>query len=70
MCLFSNPSKRLIRIAHSFECWKEESCERGYGVGGLLVGWFGRSFHVEGKMLCVDYVRSIRRHLAVVVCLW
>lgn len=38
MCLFSSPSKRLTGIAHSFEHWKEESCARGYGVGGLLVG--------------------------------
>lgn len=38
VCLFYDLSKRLIGITHSFKYWQEESCRRGCGVGGLLVG--------------------------------
>lgn len=74
VCLFAGPSKRFIGIAPSFEHWKEESYERGCGVGGLLVGFEDLSvrkdlfFSEDLFLLYINCDRSIKRLLLVVLC--
>lgn len=59
MCLFASPSKRFIGIAPSSEHWKEESYERGCGVGGLLVGF--EDLSVRRENCCISIVTGQSR---------